>query len=140
MIKYESFGVKPCLYAATNGGNVQILKSTNGVNWFKLDSKNLKGSTSRAMTIHNGKLYLATVDQESDDISKLYKPLIYSSSDPELYGWDKIKIGTKKIKIQLDIFMEWYLLMESYMLPLLIMKVCKYGEQINLILKKMIGL
>lgn len=98
MIKYESFGVKPCLYAATNGGNVQILKSTNGVNWFKLDSKNLKGSTSRAMTIHNGKLYLATVDQESDDISKLYKPLIYSSSDPELYGWDKIKIGIKKNK------------------------------------------
>lgn len=93
MIKYDSFGVKPCLYAASNGESSIILKSTNGVNWFALKSETLKGNTSRAMAYHNDKLYLATVSYTGG--SETYKPLLYSSTDPELYDWDPIEIGDK---------------------------------------------
>jgi hypothetical protein len=98
MIRYDSFGVKQCLYTVANGENIKILKTTNGVNWFELDCKSLKGNISRSMVIHNDKLYLATIDKSSYDITNLYTTLIYYSIDPELYGWTEVEIGNEKDK------------------------------------------
>lgn len=85
MIKYDSFGIKPALYAAGMGETIKIYKSTNGVNWFPLSNDindPLIGTSSRAMVVHNGKLYIAT--GYDSDPSTAY---IYSSTDPELEGW-----------------------------------------------------
>ncbi len=83
MIKHYPFGGSPCLFAASFGAGVKILKTTNGVNWFLVPS-NLEGTSSRAMVTHNGKLYVATVDEANlSDV-----PFLYSSVDPEFYPWE----------------------------------------------------
>lgn len=86
MIKYRPFGGSPCLYAATFGRRAQILKSTNGVNWFILPDSVLQGTSSRAMVVQNGKLYVSTVDE----INQSSAPLLYSSEDPEFYPWESL--------------------------------------------------
>lgn len=85
MYKFESFGLKPTLYACSYGRNVKIYKSTNGVNWFLVPDTTLKGSSSRVMASNNGKIYLATVEDAFGP--GMFIPYIYSSTDPELYGW-----------------------------------------------------
>lgn len=83
MINHQPFGGSPSLYAAGFGSAVQILKTTNGIDWFILDSStDLEGTSSRAMVTHNEKLYLATVDELSEGSA-----LLYSSPDPEFYPW-----------------------------------------------------
>jgi hypothetical protein len=82
MIRFNPFGGGACLYAATYGQKVQILKSTNGVNWFILPG-GLEGTSSRAMVTHNGKLYVSTVNE----IGSSTDTLLYSSPDPEFYPW-----------------------------------------------------
>ncbi len=83
MINHRPFGGSPCIYAAGFGSTVQILKTTNGVDWFILDSSSgLQGTSSRAMVTHNGKVYLATVNELNESSA-----LLYSSSDPEFYPW-----------------------------------------------------
>ncbi|MGI5911039.1 MAG: hypothetical protein ACOX6E_00460 [Syntrophomonadaceae bacterium] len=85
MINHRPFGGNPCIYAAGYGNDVQILKTTNGVDWFILDSSSgLQGSSSRAMVSHNGKIYLSTVNA----LNQSSGPLLYSSPDPEFYPWE----------------------------------------------------
>lgn len=83
MIADRPLGGTPCIFAATYGKSVRVLKSTNGVNWFILPDNILKGTSSRAMVIKNKKVYIATVD----DANKSALPWLYSSDDPEFYPW-----------------------------------------------------
>ncbi|MEI6100660.1 MAG: hypothetical protein WCP73_02370 [Eubacteriales bacterium] len=85
MIQHNPLGVGPCLYAASYGNMVKILKSTNGVNWFILPG-DLEGTSSRAMISHNGKLYVSTVNE----IGSSTDALLYRSSDPEFYPWELV--------------------------------------------------
>ena len=85
MIKHSPFGGSPCLYAASFGGSVKVLKTTNGVNWYVMPG-NLEGTSSRAMITHNGKLYVATVNELDESTDSL----LYSSVDPEFYPWERV--------------------------------------------------
>lgn len=83
IIKFNSFGVKPALYAsAYSMSGIKILKSTNGVDWFDIPTGITQGTSSRSMMIYKNKIYLAVM---SDD--KQLPSLLYSSKDPELFGW-----------------------------------------------------
>lgn len=86
MIKHKPFGGSPALYAAAFGTKVQILKTTNGVNWFILPDTILQGTSSRAMVVHKGKLYVATIDEGNPSPT----PLLYRSLDPEFYPWEPV--------------------------------------------------
>lgn len=85
MINHRPFGGSPCLYAATVGQKVQVLKSTNGVNWYALPDTVLQGTSSRTMISHRGKLYLSTVQELVQNAA-----LLYSSPDPEFYPWENL--------------------------------------------------
>ena len=67
------------IYAATMGEKVHVFKSTDGINWMKLYTSNLIGSSSRAMVSFNGRLYIATLEEGIGGTS----PHLYSSVDPE---------------------------------------------------------
>ncbi len=85
MIQHIPFGGSPALYAASFGSSVEILKTTNGVNWFTVPG-NLLGTSSRAMITHRGKLYVATVDEQNPNTV----PILYSSQDPEFIPWELV--------------------------------------------------
>ncbi len=84
MISDRPAGGSPCLFIASFGLQVKILKSTNGCNWFEMPYAALSGTSSRAMIVIKNKLYVATVD----DINLNDIPLLYSSKDPEYYPWE----------------------------------------------------
>lgn len=86
MINHKPFGGSPCIFAAAYGERVQIFKTTNGVNWFALPDSVLEGTSSRAMVIHNEKVYVATIDEGNPSPI----PLLYSSEDPEFYPWEPV--------------------------------------------------
>ena len=84
MISDRPAGGSPCLFIASFGLQVKILKSTNGCNWFEMPYAALSGTSSRAMIVIKNKLYVATVD----DVNLNDIPLLYSSKDPEYYPWE----------------------------------------------------
>ncbi len=86
MITHRPFGGNPCLYACTVGPRPQILKSTNGVNWFMLPDTVLQGTSSRAMVTHKGKIYISTIREQDQAAGAL----LYSSIDPEFYPWESL--------------------------------------------------
>lgn len=90
IVSHKPFKGNKNLYAASYGGKLKIFKSSNGVNWFPLSDFMLKGTSSRAMISHKGKLYIATIDEKNfNSTSKLY-----SSEDPEFYPWkDEIDLN-----------------------------------------------
>ena len=91
MINFAAFGGFPALYAAgaSVSGEVIIYKSVNGVDWKAVSNEvkpsgTIQGTSSRAMVVHHGKLYLATVDESG----AIPDALLYSSKDPEFYPWE----------------------------------------------------
>ena len=62
-----------------------ILKSTDGLNWQPLNS-GIEGYSTRAMTVHQGKLYMGALPLLGAGPSKLYV-----SEDPE-NGWEEINL------------------------------------------------
>jgi hypothetical protein len=86
MISHRPFKGSPSLYAAAFGDRTRILKTTNGVNWFILPDTVLQGNSSRAMVVHRGKLYVATIDEFSENPT----PFLYSGEDPEFYPWQPV--------------------------------------------------
>lgn len=86
LISHKPFNGNNCLYAASYGGNLKIFKSSNGINWFPLSDMILKGTSSRAMISHKGKLYIATIDEKKPTST----PNLYSSQDPEFYPWEDV--------------------------------------------------
>lgn len=86
MIQHRPLGGSPSIYAAAFGPKVQILKTTNGVNWFILPDNVLQGTSSRAMVVKDGKLYVATINEANPSPN----PLLYRSSDPEFYPWEPV--------------------------------------------------
>lgn len=88
MICYTSPETKEtAIYAGafTTTPELAIFKSTDGVNWKKLDD-NIPGNSTRAMVIHKGYLYMAALDETSDVPSAK----IYASTDPERNGWELV--------------------------------------------------
>ncbi len=83
IVSHKPFNGNKNLYAASYGGKLKIFKSSNGVNWFPLSDFILKGTSSRAMISHKGKLYIATIDEKNF----ISTPNLYSSEDPEFYPW-----------------------------------------------------
>lgn len=90
--KFKSLGVKPVMYASGMcKDGIKILKSTNGVNWFEVPNKLGKGLSCRSMLQYKNKLYMGVINNSS----KLNSPsLLYSSYDPELFGW-KLESSTE---------------------------------------------
>lgn len=83
LIKFNPTGVKPALYAgAYSMSGVKILKSINGVDWFDIPTGITIGTSSRSMMVYKNKLYLSVMTDGQD-----IPTLLYSSKDPELYGW-----------------------------------------------------
>lgn len=86
MLKGNPADSAECLYAATLGRQVKVLKSYNGVDWFIMPYNRLKGTSSRYMITIKGKLYLAV----ADELNNNEIPLLYRSKDPEFYPWENI--------------------------------------------------
>lgn len=82
---FNPTGVKPCIYAgAISPYGVKILKSTNGIDFYEI-STNILGTT-RTIKEYNGKLYMAVM--RDNFASNDFPSLLYSSKDPDLYGWE----------------------------------------------------
>lgn len=86
MITHRPFGGNPCLYAATVGPKPQVLKSTNGVNWYILPDTILQGNSSRAMVVQKVKIYMSTISEQDQTAGAM----LYSSPDPEFYPWESL--------------------------------------------------
>ncbi len=90
MTNFRPFNGNTAIYAssAVLSGNLKVYKSVNGVDWKEVSSNvkgggMIQGTSSRAMLSHNGRLYMATVD----DSGNTNNALLYSSKDPEFYSW-----------------------------------------------------
>lgn len=86
MILHKPFGGNPCLFAAALGARPQILKTTNGVNWFLLPDTVLQGTSSRAMVRQKGKIYISTISEQDQTGGAM----LYSSVDPKFYPWESL--------------------------------------------------
>jgi outer membrane protein assembly factor BamB len=62
-------------------GRVLIIKSTDGVTWVPVNTSSIPSRDTRAMTSHNGKLYVGTADG------------IYASGSPSLYADTWVKVA-----------------------------------------------
>jgi len=63
-----------------------IIKSSNGVNWYPLDS-DISGSATRTMAEHRGLLYMGALQ-----VAGLTEPLLFYSADPEQGGWTQVDL------------------------------------------------
>lgn len=77
------------IYAASMGKNIHIFKSVDGIHWRKLNTSNIVGTSSRSLASFNGKLYLASLEEEIGGST----PYLYSSYDPEFEPF-KLVINT----------------------------------------------
>ena len=98
MLSVELSNFKKALLVAGSSNSkkssIKILMTYNGLVWKEVQSKEMKGYTSRAMEFHNGKVYVATVDEQG------FKPEIYpwkTEIDSEIRGFDKGKNPTGSI-------------------------------------------
>lgn len=92
MINFRPFNGNPALYAASavTSGYLQVYKSVNGVVWEPVLSDvesygTITGTSSRAMLVHRGKLYLAAINEA---LGEGGETLLYSSEDPEFFPWE----------------------------------------------------
>lgn len=92
MINFRPFNGNPALYAASavTSGYLQVYKSVNGVVWEPVlsdiePSGTIIGTSSRAMLVHRGKLYLAAINEA---LGQGQQTLLYSSKDPEFFPWE----------------------------------------------------
>ncbi|WP_324824050.1 hypothetical protein [Sinanaerobacter sp. ZZT-01] len=78
----------PCIYAAAVGEktSMQILKSSNGINWFFVQMYELPGSSTNSMLRHGNYLYVAPIDE----FSTTSFPPLYRSQNPEFYDWEPV--------------------------------------------------
>jgi hypothetical protein len=92
MKRYTTPGGETALYAAALtplSPKLLILKSTDGVNWYPLDS-GITGYSARYMAEHKGKLYLGALP-----ILGIGKTLLLVSEDPEREGWQLVDVDGK---------------------------------------------
>lgn len=87
MINFRPNGGSPCLMAAGYGREINMYKSTNGVDWFLIDNGvDLPGTSSRAMVVIKDVLYVSAIDElVSDGAAYLYR-----SRDPEFFPWENV--------------------------------------------------
>lgn len=91
MVNFKPVNGNPAIYAASavTKGYMQVYKSVNGTVWKPVlsdvkEDSTIIGTSSRAMVVHNGKLYLAAVSESGLGRGTT---LLYSSKDPEFYPW-----------------------------------------------------
>ncbi|MDO5516786.1 MAG: hypothetical protein Q4F66_04475 [Clostridium sp.] len=77
------------IYAASSGEKVSLYKSTDGLHWIKINTSNVKGTSSRALASLNGKLYMAALESGIGGTT----PYLYESKDPEMEPF-KLVINT----------------------------------------------
>lgn len=70
----------PAIYAASSGEKVSVYKSRDGIHWIKINTSNVKGTSSRSLASLNGKLYMAVLESGIGG----EKSLLYESPDPEI--------------------------------------------------------
>lgn len=89
MIRYTTPGGETALYAGTLSltPGIILVKSTDGINWRTLDTP-IEGTSTRTMTIHNGRLYMGVL---TGAITGEF--LLYESADPEGEGWRLIRFA-----------------------------------------------
>ncbi len=90
MVRYTTPGGETALYAGALtplSPDLLILKSTDGINWFPLDSKIL-GYSTRYMVEHRGKLYMGALP-----LVRMGEFRLYCSSDPEGDGWELVDVS-----------------------------------------------
>ena len=93
MIQYTHSTDETALYAVGTaiGGELIILKSTNGTDWIELPTGIAERASSRSMVVFNDKLYMGIV---RDEFTPGDKPtLLYVSTDPENEGWEFVDLG-----------------------------------------------
>lgn len=87
MINYKNI-----LYAGTMawGGKVIILKSSpDGTTWSPLIT-DISGSNTRAMAIHDGKLYMGVLEGATGGGAQ---PQLYVTTDPATEGWERVDLA-----------------------------------------------
>lgn len=89
MIKYKNALYVGCTTASQN---IVVLKSTNGINWIPLYTT-IPGNSTRAMAVHDGKLYMGVVSLDFNQAT-----LLYVSEDPEKDGWLQIDVSGNPLK------------------------------------------
>ena len=89
MIPYTTPSGETAIYAGGNTRDkVKVFKSRDGGlnSWYELSNDSFVGNTTRAMVVHGGKLYIATLN----DIGGESGAYIFSSIDPENRGWQLV--------------------------------------------------
>ena len=92
MKRYTTPGGETALYAAALtplSPVLLILKSTDGVNWYPLES-GITGYSARYMAEHKGKLYMGAWP-----FLGLGETLLFVSEDPEREGWQLVDVDGK---------------------------------------------
>ncbi len=90
MKRYTTPKGETALYAAALtplNPNLLILKSTDGTNWYPLDS-GITGYSARYMTEHKGKLYMGALP-----FLGMGETLLFASEDPEGEGWQLVDVA-----------------------------------------------
>jgi len=88
MITYTTPEGETAIYAGalTLTPDLFMLKSTDGTNWYPLES-NIEGFSTRYMAEHRGKLYMGALPLIGQAEIQLY-----SSFDPERDGWELVDV------------------------------------------------
>ncbi|HHV71330.1 MAG TPA: hypothetical protein GXX38_01800 [Clostridia bacterium] len=81
--------------AVAGGNNVVILKSTDGQNWKPLRSGVAIGGSTRAMTVHQGRLYMTVLP---GDETLVTETRLYVSTDPEKNDWQPVNLAGNNAK------------------------------------------
>lgn len=90
MVTYTTPQGETALYAGALtplSPDLLIIKSTDGVNWYPLDS-GITGFSTRYMIEHQGMLYMGALP-----LLGLGSTQLYRSSDPERNGWELIDVS-----------------------------------------------
>lgn len=86
MINFTPYSARTALFASSasldNKVPIKILMTYDGIVWKEVQ-RNVKGTSSRTMEVHNGKLYVATT-------GKMGQYYLYSNDNPEMNNWDTI--------------------------------------------------
>ena len=86
MINFAPYKARTALFAASasinNSVPIKILMTYNGIVWKEVQ-RNVKGTSSRTMEIHNGKLYVATTGRSNESY-------LYSNDNPEINDWVRV--------------------------------------------------
>ena len=88
MTTYTTPKGETSLYACcfNMSSEILLLKSSDGIIWTLLNTGITTGTSSRSMIIHEGKIFMSVINEQSTDLSTF----IYCNNDPEFEAWNLI--------------------------------------------------